>query len=135
MEEKITLCAFGTLKRGFHNHSLLQGADWIGTGLTKRKYLMTTVDKRPIDVKTINEKSIQSFRKADLTITPFPYVLENQNKHFIAIELYLVTHNILELCDRLEGVPYFYYRKTVEAIANDKIYQAEMYFYNEQYQS
>jgi len=134
MEEKIILSAFGTLKEGFHNHSLLQGADHIGTGVTKEKYLMTTVDKTPIEAMNINGTSIQNFRKADLTLTPFPYVLERFNKHYIRVELYLVSQSILKLCDRLEGVPYFYYRKTVEVIVNERIHQADMYFYNEQSQ-
>jgi len=131
MEEKIILSAFGTLKKGFHNHSLLQGAQLIGTGVTKEKYLMTTVDKRPIEAIYRNAILLQSFRKKDLTITPFPCVLDKINRHYIEVELYFITRRILETCDRLEGVPYFYYRKTVEVIVNEKTYDSEMYFYNE----
>jgi len=131
MEEKIILSAFGTLKKGFHNHSLLQGAQLIGTGVTKEKYLMTTVDKRPTEAINTNGVLFQSFRKRDLSLTPFPYVLEKMNRYLIEVELYHVTKTILKACDRLEGVPYFYYRKTVEVIVNEKTYDSEMYFYNE----
>ena len=134
MEEKIILSAFGTLKSEFHNHRLIEGSELIGIGLTKEKYLMTTVDKRPIEVINKNGTLIQTFKKEDLLRTPFPYVFENKSQYYIQIEVYQVTQRTLRLCDRFESVPYLYYRKTIEVIVNQKNYKAEMYFYNIEYQ-
>ena len=131
MQEKTLLCAFGTLKRGFHNHSLIEGSQLIGTGRTKDKYLMTAVDKTPLETVNKDGSLIQTFQKNHLKITPFPYVLDKANHYFVEIELFLITLKTLQLCDRLESIPYLYYRKAIEVVVNKKLYQAEMYFYNE----
>jgi len=133
MKDKTLLCAFGTLKSGFHNHGLIERSQQIGIGLTNKKYLMTTVDKCPLEVINKNGIMIQSFKKEDLLKTPFPYVLESVHQYFIEIELYLISQRTLKLCDRFESVPYLYFRKGIEVIVNEKLYQAQMYFYNEQF--
>ena len=133
MEDKILLCAFGTLKSGFHNHGLIERSQQIGIGLTKEKYLMTTVYKNPIEVISKDGTMIQSFKKEHLLSTPFPYVFEKNNQYYIEIELYVISQRILKLCDRFESVPYLYFRKRIEVIVNEKQYQAEMYFFNERY--
>jgi len=133
MQEKTLLCAFGTLKRGFHNHRLIEGSQLIGTGRTKDKYLLTTIDRTPLETVNKDGALIQTFQKHHINITPFPYVMENTSHYFVEIELYLVTRNTLEMCDRLESIPYLYKRKTVDILVNGKDYQGEMYFYNEEF--
>ncbi|HOO33328.1 MAG TPA: gamma-glutamylcyclotransferase [Thermotogota bacterium] len=122
------IAVYGTLKKGFHNHRLLKEARFVGKGKTKGKYLLTTIAGNLIEPDKKGVEPFQKFEKKDLEETPFPYVFENREQYPIEVELYEVTEKQLKACDRLESVPYFYYRKTVEILLADEIVRAEMYF-------
>jgi gamma-glutamylcyclotransferase (GGCT)/AIG2-like uncharacterized protein YtfP len=128
MNKTIYLAVYGTLKKGFHNHKLLMEAKFIEKGQTKEKYLLTTIGGMPIPSKKNENEKFQKFEKKHLELTPFPYVFENKKEYAIEVEIYEITEEILKHCDKLESVPYFYYRKQVEVILEGKTINAEMYF-------
>lgn len=84
---------YGTLKKGFHNHSLLENAKFLGKAETADLWTMV-----PNATRT------------------FPYVLRQDDifGDFISGEVYGVTASELERLDRLEGVPSHYKRQVVE---------------------
>jgi gamma-glutamylcyclotransferase (GGCT)/AIG2-like uncharacterized protein YtfP len=125
------IAVYGTLKKGFHNHRLLKEATFVGTGMTKEKYCLTTIAGNPIETKNKDGEHFQKFEKKHLELTPFPYVYENKNHYPIEVEIYEVTEKQLSACDRLESVPYFYHRKTVDIVLEEKSLNAEMYFITE----
>lgn len=109
-EEKELLAVYGTLRKGYHNHRLLHGSKFIGTGLTVERHRMhgTTV----------------------------PFVLEgdeNNEGGRIRVEVYAVEPRQLSgPLDRLEGHPTTYTRrKTSVLIDNAKApIETWLYFYD-----
>ena len=79
---------YGTLKKGFSNHRLLAGAEFLGTGQTVKKYAMYS--------------------------TGTPIVLKQEAVSPIFGELYRVDEKILASLDSLEGHPDWYRREEVE---------------------
>jgi len=83
---------YGTLKRGWRNHRLLEGATFLGTAVTRRRYRMLCVG--------------------------FPVVLATSPKPEVQLgcvtgELYEVDEAILAQLDRLEGNGRMYQRTRV----------------------
>ncbi len=102
-----TVFVYGTLKRAHGNHRLLAGSKYIGTGLTKDKYVMY-------------EDGI-------------PYVSESFSLTNISGELYDVSRATLDDLDMLEGHPIWYKRKktiikTIDKNNNVKLINAWLYF-------
>ena len=95
---------YGTLKKGFKNHDLLNG-QFISNVKTKEKYSM--------------------FKYKDYD---FPYVCEIP-MHHINGELYDI--NNLKDLDILEGYPDFYTRKIIKVIDDNNEYEAYIYILNE----
>jgi len=88
---------YGTLKRGYNNHSLLEKATLLGKAVTKKKWTMIGKDMS------------------------FPYVMEQDDalgKNVVG-EVYVVNSQELASLDRLEGVPYHYISKDIEVIYTD----------------
>jgi len=88
MTEKSLVFVYGTLKRDFGNHHLLNGSKFIGKALTKEKYA--------------------------LYVSGIPFVIENEPVSQIAGEVYKVDEKTLVRLDRLEGHPGWYCRKIVD---------------------
>lgn len=109
--KKHKVFVYGTLKRGFHNHRLLdvEGAEFLSQAQTD-----------------------DPFR---LVVRSLPYVLhgvDHQTGKQIKGELYIVDDETFRRLDRLEGHPRFYERKKV-CITTDEGAQhnAWVYFHPE----
>lgn len=92
---------YGTLKRGYHNHYLLDG-------------------KKGKDAYAYGMEMYEG--------PGFPFVKEGDG--IIMGELYEVDSNTLDKLDRLEGHPYFYRRKLKEVICEGKKQKAYIYIYD-----
>lgn len=104
MSEYSTVFVYGTLKRGFHNHVYLKGANYLGTGKTVEKYAMV-VDRG------------------------LPFVIKKQKISHIIGELYSVNLHLLDNLDRLEGHPTWYRREEIKIASSENgITKAWMYF-------
>ena len=102
---KKLLFVYGSLKRGFDNHSLLKGATYVGEAKTLQPYAMF--------VETHGH---------------YPYLID---KPFYQIEgeLYEIDSGELwEKLDVFEGVPDYYGRQTIMVLVNEQRYQAQAYF-------
>ena len=99
---------YGTLKKGFHNHYLLEDSKFIGEAVTKNKYgLYPSV------------------------CGSFPFALKSKNDIEIIGEVYDVDNYTLARLDALEGYPVLYLKEEIEVVLNDKIIKALIYFKNE----
>ena len=80
---------YGSLKQGFHNHSILQGSTLLGTHNTDKEFKM-------------------------LDLGSYPAVVDSPECGFsIYGEVYEVDDDTLRSLDFLEGCPSFYNRKTL----------------------
>ena len=100
------LFTYGTLKNGFSNHHLLDGAEYIGAAKTLEKY-------------SLFESGI-------------PYVFKGEVVSHIFGEVYRVDNPTLKIIDRLEGHPEWYRREEVGVFAENGVtVTAWLYFYPE----
>ena len=103
---KHNLFTYGTLKRGFSNGHLLDGAEFLGPGMTLEKY--------------------------SLYVSGIPYVFKGESVSHIYGELYKVDKLTLKIIDRLEGHPVWYRREEVEVITEKEVnVTAWLYFHPE----
>ncbi len=97
------VAVYGTLKKGFHNNSLLRGSTYIGKGVTQKKYPMVAQG--------------------------IPYLIEDEGKGFnVDVQLYAVSDSTLDSLDSLEGHPTWYQRKEIEVVIGGKTWTAWIYF-------
>lgn len=103
--QKYKVFVYGTLKKGFRNHCLLAGADFLGKARTQEKYALYS--------------------------TGIPFVVKEEKVSQIQGELYLVKVGTLEVLDRIEGHPGWYCRKEVQILLNGQCSEvtAWLYFY------
>ena len=100
------LFTYGTLKKGFSNHHLLEGAQFLGPAKTLEKYSMY-------------ESGI-------------PFVFKGEAVSHIYGELYRVDELTLKKVDRLEGHPGWYRREEIQVLtAEGSNGTAWLYFYQE----
>lgn len=100
---------YGTLKEGFHNHYLLEDAEFICEATTKEKYPMVNTEEY------------------------FPYLLNKKGEgHNIQGEVYRINKAILAMLDVLEGYPEHYTRETIEVLSKGITLKALVYFLNEE---
>ncbi|MBB5349447.1 gamma-glutamylcyclotransferase [Desulfoprunum benzoelyticum] len=85
---------YGTLKKGFSNHRLLTGAEFVGAAQTLEKFAM-------------------------YYSTGTPIVLKEEAVSPIFGELYRVDEKILAALDSLEGHPDWYRREQVDISVDD----------------
>lgn len=105
------LFVYGSLRRGFPNHFLLEKSIYIGTYITVDKYHM-----------------IGQVSKS------FPYVVEEKEFETTAStsiigELYDIEADVLKDLDELEGHPDFYTRRTVQVADGLGIHTYSAYVY------
>lgn len=99
---------YGTLRKGYGNHRLLETSKFVGTGKTVEKLLLT---QRGIPYLTRNRKN------------EHPEAISN-----VVIEIYEVDRATLPRLDALEGHPNWYYRDVVEVEMEDgSILSPEIY--------
>src|SRR5690606_2904045 len=107
MDESVFVFVYGTLKRGYGNHGVLGGSEFVGEAVTDRhNYYMFDGG--------------------------FPWVVDG-GEHKVVGELYEVkSKNILDNLDRLEGVPYMYVKSEVDVVTlYGQHYSAYMYIASE----
>ena len=94
---------YGSLRKGFGNHRLLENSKFLGYGKTKEKY--------------------------SLYADGIPYVVKEPLTQ-IKGEIYQVDDETLHRLDQLEGHPEFYKRELIDVITEDgKTIKAWIYFY------
>lgn len=99
---------YGTLKQGFHNHYLLEDAEFISEAKTKQQYPMVNTEEY------------------------FPYLIDEAGKGYsIEGELYRIDEEILTMLDILEGYPEHYDRKKIKVVSLGIEVTAIVYFLNE----
>jgi len=97
---------YGSLKKGKKLHNYLENANFLGNAITCNKYPM------------IVSKSGW-----------YPYLIEKKGIGYkIKGEVYKISLNLIKILDRLEEVPYYYYRKQISVCLNNKRIQAWVYF-------
>jgi gamma-glutamylcyclotransferase (GGCT)/AIG2-like uncharacterized protein YtfP len=95
---------YGTLRRGYVNHHLLQGARYLGPASSQRAYALYLGD--------------------------FPYLVESQAVCAVVGELYGVSPAGLRLLDQLEEHPDWYERRLAPIIdSQGQARQAWVYFF------
>jgi len=97
---------YGTLKKGFWNHHMLEGSKFVGKAKTKEKYA--------------------------LYIDNIPYLVKTEKVSHVSGEVYEVNKKSLLSLDGLEGHPVWYYRELSQVIFEDgRELNAWIYFYPE----
>lgn len=96
---------YGSLKRGFHNHFLLEDSEFIGEVITKDKYPMVNVEEH------------------------FPYLINAKGIGYnIKGELFKVDDETFANLDILEGYPDLYTRETIKVLSYGIEISAITYF-------
>jgi len=96
---------YGTLKKGFHNHDLLENAEFVCEATTKEKYPMVNTEEH------------------------FPYLIDDKGiGHLIQGEVYRIDETILAMLDILEGYPEHYDRQQIQVISLGIELTATVYF-------
>ena len=93
IEPKHLVFVYGTLKKGYGNHSLIGDGEFWGEAITEDSSFALT------------------------SVSPyggFPLVREGDKK--VKGEVYLVSNKVLKRLDQLEGVPTMYLRKTTKVL-------------------
>lgn len=99
---------YGSLKRGYHNHELLQNSEFICEAISKEKYPMVNIEEL------------------------FPYLINEKGiGHNIKGEVFKIDEETLILLDILEGYPDFYTRETIKVVNMGIQMSAIVYFVNE----
>lgn len=103
--KNINVFVYGTLKKGFSNHSFIEKSKFIDNVFTVDIYAMF----------------IDNFG-------PYPYLLDINYGHNINGELYSVLPEDLIQLDWLEGCPDFYFRKEIIVSNGTEKFKAFCYF-------
>ena len=101
------LMVYGTLQQGYWNNRLLQGASYLGKGVTKKPYVLFNC----------------GFPKA------VPFSLNEERYPLLPVigEIYEAEEAHVLRCDRLEGHPDWYIRKKIEVLLDGESDEAYIY--------
>jgi gamma-glutamylaminecyclotransferase len=97
---------YGTLKKGYCNHSCLEDSPLVGKGKSVPRFRMFTNGYFPMVIRTFNTEGVQ-----------------------VTGEVYEVSPETLARLDRLEGVSYGHYRRDACAVRFEDGYQVTAYVY------
>lgn len=102
---------YGTLKKGFTNHFILENENFISAAITLHKYQMYPC-----------------------TNFAFPFLIKSEEYDFIKGEVFeIVSSETLSKLDVLEGYPDLYLKEFIEVkLENGKVLKALTYFKNEE---
>lgn len=104
----INVFVYGTLKRGFYNHTLLENSEFIAKVITKEKYPMLNAEEY------------------------FPYLINKMGiGHNIKGELFKIDDETFAKLDMLEGYPDLYTRENIKVISYGIEMSAIAYFVKE----
>jgi gamma-glutamylcyclotransferase (GGCT)/AIG2-like uncharacterized protein YtfP len=117
------LFVYGSLRKHFHNHYLLEKASFVGYYNTKETYFMTAQMTRDWS-DDITEYPPYMPKHPYITTEP---LFTGQHKVNIYGELYLVNDELLKQIDRHEGVPYMYNRSKIMVSNIDEVIQTNIY--------
>lgn len=92
------LFVYGTLKRGYGNNRLLEGAKFLGEATTQKHYSL---------VDCGFPKAVPSFMSEKIPFLP------------VRGEVFEVNGEQLSMCDRLEGHPNWYERRNIDVTYDD----------------
>lgn len=95
---------YGTLKKGYSNHRLLQTSEYIGNG------------------------KIEGYEIYDLGF--YPGIVPGDRKDEVYGEVYEITEETLVHLDRLEGEGFLYIREVVEVEMDGGSVEASIYVFN-----
>ena len=97
---------YGSLKKGKKLHFYLKKAKFLGKA--------TTCDKYPMIISKSGW---------------YPYLIDKKGIGYkIKGEVYKVSPTLLKILDRIEEVPFYYYRKQIPVCLNRKTIKAWVYF-------
>lgn len=104
------ILTYGTLKKGFYNHYLIEHLEYVDEAMTCEKFQM---------YPSVNYA--------------FPFVIKSEKNNQIFGEVYKLTSSKdLDLLDELEGYPDLYIREEIEIMLSiGRKINAIMYFKNE----
>lgn len=94
---------YGTLRSGYHNHSYLNGCEYLGNYFTNNDYT--------------------------LFVSGLPYMVKRKGGGGVEGELYKIDSDTLKRLDKLEGVPDFYYRDIITVYDFEVGNSVEAYVY------
>eukprot|EP00003_Mantamonas_plastica_P025479 TRINITY_DN5002_c0_g2_i1.p1 TRINITY_DN5002_c0_g2~~TRINITY_DN5002_c0_g2_i1.p1 ORF type:complete len:161 (+),score=54.19 TRINITY_DN5002_c0_g2_i1:1-483(+) len=98
-DESILMFTYGTLRKGFHNHHYLEGAEYIGAATTAEQYSMYT-----------NHADESRGSKG------IPFVNPEEKKICIRGDVYCISEKMLKRIDGLEGHPNWYWREEIPVL-------------------
>lgn len=101
---------YGTLKKGYKNHSVLQRAKFIGEAQTVDKFTL--------------------YKGGNIFPFLFEKSSEREHKNIILGELYDVPESMIPALDHFEGVPLLFDRKEIKIKCNENVEFAQCYFIN-----
>ena len=105
---EIYLFIYGSLKKGFDNHHIIEKATYISKA------------------KTVNKFAMYKNRKGD-----YPYLVKNQHIDNINGEIYKINRkDLLIKIDKFEDSPNYYQREKIKIKTRSGIKTAYTYFYN-----
>tara|TARA_R100001509_G_C4822623_1_gene200375 strand:+ start:399 stop:761 length:363 start_codon:yes stop_codon:yes gene_type:complete len=104
VDKTTKIFVYGSLMRGFYNHSVLYGAKFLKNGITKRDYVL-------------------------YDLGGFPGMVKNGNNSILG-EIYEVDSLTLNMLDGLESHPDFYKRTPIELGDGTKV---QTYILNNSY--
>ena len=96
---------YGSLKRDKKLHYFLKNAKFLGEAITCSPYPLFLSKSKW-----------------------YPYLLDKNDGFKIKGEVYKIDYSTLKKLDRLEEVPFYYYRKTICVKLNNKTLKAWVYF-------
>ena len=101
--EFFDIFVYGTLKKGLSGHHHLEGAEYIGTAITSKKYLLTS--------------------------NRYPFLSKAKELCYVKGEIYRVDKAKLTILDEYEDVPDYYTREVINVLMDETNEMKEVYAY------
>ena len=106
MEEKHIVFVYGTLKKGCRLNYMLNTSTYLGEAVTINKYKLHHISGLPMLEKEVEED-------------------------YITGDVYEVNDKVLQILDKVEGVPDLYVREEIYVMTENLFLKAYVYFINQ----